>query len=297
MIAAVTLFAGRPIRSSWRRAGRSWSPGRRRSSAEVDLGLAIRSRPAASRRRVAAPSRARSAGATRAGHGRRPAEPGDERRVVDLALAPDARVVVRRLDRRGRGPRARESTSPDGRIRIEPLPAADVRVDVRLTADGEATPARVRFVAADGRYLPPLGHRDEVNPGIFEDIGRRPDPRRRHLRLRPGRVRDRPAARRRRGRGRQGLRPPAGPHDARPVDAGDPGARDRARPRRSTCGPPAGAPPTRTSTSCRRRPRCSRRPPRTSRSSTCSRPSSATSSRTSRTCRSGRSRIRAVATS
>jgi hypothetical protein len=26
-------------------------------------------------------------------------------------------------------------------------------------------------VSADGRYLPPLGHRDEINPGIFEDTG------------------------------------------------------------------------------------------------------------------------------
>ena len=32
-------------------------------------------------------------------------------------------------------------------------------------------PARVRFVAADGRYLPPLGHREEVNPATFEDTG------------------------------------------------------------------------------------------------------------------------------
>ena len=149
-----------------------------------------------------------------------PPEPGDERRVVDLALAPDARVAfgdwtVAAADLQV------GVASPDGRTRIEPLPAADVRVDVRLTADGEESAARVRFVAADGRYLPPLGHRDEVNPGIFEDIGRRPDPRRRHVRLRPGSLRDRPAARRRRGRGGEGLRPPAGAHD--PAGrAGDP---------------------------------------------------------------------------
>ncbi len=32
-------------------------------------------------------------------------------------------------------------------------------------------PARVQFRAADGRYLPPLGHREEVNPGLNEDTG------------------------------------------------------------------------------------------------------------------------------
>jgi hypothetical protein len=49
----------------------------------------------------------------------------------------------------------------------------DIRVQVTVTDGpaGEATPARVRFVAADGRYLPPLSHRDEVNPGLFEDSG------------------------------------------------------------------------------------------------------------------------------
>ena len=36
---------------------------------------------------------------------------------------------------------------------------------------GEVMPARVQFRAADGRYLPPLGHRDEVNPGLNEDTG------------------------------------------------------------------------------------------------------------------------------
>ena len=54
---------------------------------------------------------------------------------------------------------------------IRALPAANVRVDVRVSADGAPTPARVRFVAADGRYLAPLGHRDEVNPGLIEDSG------------------------------------------------------------------------------------------------------------------------------
>jgi hypothetical protein len=45
---------------------------------------------------------------------------------------------------------------------------------VTLTVEDEAgrrIPARVRATAHDGRYLPPLGHRDEVNPGLNEDLG------------------------------------------------------------------------------------------------------------------------------
>ena len=42
---------------------------------------------------------------------------------------------------------------------------------MRILADGEPAPSRVRFVAADGRYLPPLGHREEINPGLLEDTG------------------------------------------------------------------------------------------------------------------------------
>ena len=166
VIAAVTLFSGTadPLVLAPRRQVLVTGAGD--GLPDVDLGLAIRSLPLAPARPDAGPI----------GWGRR--APGAEsapdagraRRVFDLALAPDARVVfgdwtVAAADlRAGVG-------SPDGRTRIEPLPAADVRVDVRITADGEASPARVRFVAADGRYLPPLGHRDEVNPGIFEDSG------------------------------------------------------------------------------------------------------------------------------
>ena len=90
--------------------------------------------------------------------------------VVDIAMAPDAtlsvggwRVAAADLVAPLRG--------PGGTISIQPLAPADVRVEVRISADGEVAPARVRFVAADGRYLPPLGHREEVNPATFEDTG------------------------------------------------------------------------------------------------------------------------------
>ena len=62
---------------------------------------------------------------------------------------------------------------PADRLSIELLPAPRVAVEIELLdgASGEPVPGRVRFRAVDGRYLPPVGHRDEVNPGNFEDTG------------------------------------------------------------------------------------------------------------------------------
>lgn len=57
--------------------------------------------------------------------------------------------------------------------RITPLPRADVTIKVSVVdaSTGSAVPVRVHFEAADGRYLPPHGHRKEVNDGWFEDYG------------------------------------------------------------------------------------------------------------------------------
>ena len=90
--------------------------------------------------------------------------------VVDIAHGARRDDLGRRLAGRRRGP-GRPLRDPGGTISIEPLAPADVRVEVRITADGEVAPSRVRFVAADGRYLPPLGHREEINPATFEDTG------------------------------------------------------------------------------------------------------------------------------
>ncbi len=134
----------------------------------VDLGLAIRSRPL---QRAAGWSGAGSS-TTPAGWGRA-VEPLAGR-IVDVALAPDARITfgswtLAAGDLPGRP--AGGLSSPDGTLSIRQLPEPSVRVSVSVSAGGEPAPARVRFVSADGRYLPPLGHRDEVNPGIFEDTG------------------------------------------------------------------------------------------------------------------------------
>ncbi|HEY7522660.1 MAG TPA: hypothetical protein VH720_03270, partial [Candidatus Limnocylindrales bacterium] len=95
-------------------------------------------------------------------------------RLVDLAFAPDATLAID-----GQSVPAAE-LPPEGadgrrfgRLTIESLPAPTRRVDVEVidARTGKPIAARVRFEAADGRYLPPLGHRDEVNPGLNEDTG------------------------------------------------------------------------------------------------------------------------------
>ncbi len=63
--------------------------------------------------------------------------------------------------------------SHDGAVHIELLDRQTtwVHVVVEDGATGEATPARVHFRSEDGRYLPPYGHRHEVNDNWFEDYG------------------------------------------------------------------------------------------------------------------------------
>ncbi|MEO5941276.1 MAG: CehA/McbA family metallohydrolase [Candidatus Limnocylindrales bacterium] len=183
-VAAVTLFDGTadPLVLAPRRQVRL--TGEDGGMPQIDLGVAIGSRPLPRRAGVerggpigwgrpslagrAADAQTVDAPAPPAALEDTPADPPWT--LVDLALAADARlrfgdwqIAARDL---GSG-----ATSPDGRLRVEPLAAADIRVKVTVTADGEPAPSRVRFVAADGRYLPPLGHREEINPGIREDSG------------------------------------------------------------------------------------------------------------------------------
>ncbi len=176
VVAAVTRFHGTasPLLAGPRREVRVEGAD---GPPAIDLGVIIRTRPLP---RPAAPADASSAGEP-LGWGR-PRGTGDQGpdpsrargagdvRVVDLVATPDARLrlgddelLLADLDRDGAVVR--------GGIEIRALAPPTVRVDLRVTADGVPAPARVRFVAADGRYLPPLGHRDEVNTGLLEDSG------------------------------------------------------------------------------------------------------------------------------
>ncbi len=116
----------------------------------------------------------------------RPVIDGAPASVVDVSAAPDARlrigaVAVDLADVEPYAPGAAEPADPAGDKpgypaigrSLDPGAAPAERSGRPFgSAPGtEPTPARVRFVAGDGRYLPPLGHRDEINPGIFEDTG------------------------------------------------------------------------------------------------------------------------------
>jgi hypothetical protein len=61
----------------------------------------------------------------------------------------------------------------DGRVHVELLRRPDLWVKgvVVDAATGLPTAARVHVHSADGRYLPPAGHRREINDGWFEDYG------------------------------------------------------------------------------------------------------------------------------
>ncbi len=133
---------------------------------DVDLGVAIRSRRPvrATGGAVGSPEPGRPIGWGPA----HPAVEDDGTRIVDVTVSPDARMrfggAVFRARDVGEG-------ATIGGVTIRPLAPRTIRTQVRVTVDGAETPARVRFVAADGRYLPPVAHRDAVNPGLYEDTG------------------------------------------------------------------------------------------------------------------------------
>jgi hypothetical protein len=125
----------------------------------VDLGLPVRW--------LALPKPAAEGGPEPVTGWGRPITDASSSSILDVAAAADARLAfgdwLVALDDL--------ASSPASPISIRELPRPSVRVAVRVTSGGRPVPVRVRFVADDGRYLPPLGHRDEVNPGIFEDTG------------------------------------------------------------------------------------------------------------------------------
>ncbi|HEY7827445.1 MAG TPA: hypothetical protein VIB99_04380, partial [Candidatus Limnocylindrales bacterium] len=160
VIAGLTLFAGRanPLVAAGRR--QFLLSGSGGASPGVDLGSAIRSTPAG--RLPAIP------GSVPIGWGQPPVSEVTAARpaILDLSLAPDARITFASAVVTAAELDAGTEVVLAGGGSIRQLARPDVRVHVRVTADGAATPARVRFLDEAGRYLPPLGHRDEVNPGI-----------------------------------------------------------------------------------------------------------------------------------
>lgn len=110
------------------------------------------------------------------GLGEPPVRPGDPvaGTLIHLAGAGGATLTVdgSSVDIDTLQPAAAAWRSDDGSIRIETLPYPEVMTAIRIidSATGLPTPARVHIRAADGRYLPPRGHRRDVNTAWFQDF-------------------------------------------------------------------------------------------------------------------------------
>ena len=172
VLAAVTLFAGSddPLRRGPRMAVRV--AGLTRPPA-VDLGTVIRSQQP-----VGPDPGEGTAPADQVfgwGSARRTDEPSPtgRPRIVDLTAARDAVMHLDGWSVPAADLRTGERLhGPSGlSIVLLPAPRIPVEVTVRDGRSGQPIPSRVRFTTRDGRYLPPDSHRDEVNPGLLEDVG------------------------------------------------------------------------------------------------------------------------------
>ncbi len=94
--------------------------------------------------------------------------------MLDITASPDAtlRVAGRQVELRPVYENGKAG-SEDGKVRVEVLTPQKtwVHVTVKDASRGRPTPVRIHFRTADGRYLPPYGHRHEVNDNWFEDYG------------------------------------------------------------------------------------------------------------------------------
>ncbi len=172
VVAAVTTFRGAasPLvlepRRTLRIEGKSVAAG----EVAVDLGQVFRKRPAPP---TLEPDRGQSGAVMGWGTPLADDGPSTTATLVDLAMTDDATIAVGEdLVPAGRLP-ADGARKRFGAVTIESLRTPTRRLDVEIVdaTTGDVMPARVRFRAADGRYLPPMGHRDEINPGLNEDTG------------------------------------------------------------------------------------------------------------------------------
>lgn len=174
LVAGVTLFQGSASPLAYRRSEllRITAPGAALDAGvpvEVDLGVvgARQAEPAAGD-----PGRWLEPGFWGWGDAADP-PPGTGAVLAEVSSSPDATLTVGGTPV-ALGPALAHgaATSTDGSVRVEVV-ARGRRVRVRVVdaATGRPTPARVHFHGPDGRYLPPAGHRAEVNPGLMEDYG------------------------------------------------------------------------------------------------------------------------------
>jgi hypothetical protein len=105
---------------------------------------------------------------------------GDRYLYAEIAAAPDAAVTLRNR-RNGRVftldlsevRKGTETALRSAQPRIEWIEPHKAWVRTRIVdaSTDRPTPACVSFRSADGRYIPPYGHRAEINEGWFQDYG------------------------------------------------------------------------------------------------------------------------------
>jgi hypothetical protein len=173
-VAGISLYQGRghPLRHRRLETLRVTVPSGRspHEQARVDLGVVARQVPG----RPFAPQAWLTAAET--GWGSPPPSSADEQGslLVEVSAAEGAtleiageRVELAEVFTEG------SATGDRGGVRVELINADRqwVSVSVVDSTSGRATPARVHFRSRDGQYLPPYGHRHEINDRWFEDYG------------------------------------------------------------------------------------------------------------------------------
>jgi hypothetical protein len=169
VVAAMTAFTGSssPLRWLPRRSLRV--RGATDREVRTDLGLVARRSPWPARRRV---SRVRGWGSVPVDASPSMKESLASDEIVEVTAAVEALLHVGsdRLSLADAEVGAHLVFGDGGRLEL--LAPSDHRVAVSVVgSDGRAAPSRVRCLARDGRYLPPAGHRSEVNPALYEDLG------------------------------------------------------------------------------------------------------------------------------
>lgn len=91
--------------------------------------------------------------------------------AATLSVSDRRNAVVRKFDLSGLDPVISTQGRPEGG-RLEVLDKSKVWVHGRILDEaGRPTPARLSFRSSEGRYIPPYGHRAEINTGWFQDYG------------------------------------------------------------------------------------------------------------------------------
>jgi hypothetical protein len=105
---------------------------------------------------------------------------GAQHLYVELTASPEALLTLRdhKTEKQysfdlGRVVPGQELEGRPGKARIEILEAEKVWVHGQVVdaASGRPTPVRLAFCSKEGRYIPPYGHRTEVNNAWFQDYG------------------------------------------------------------------------------------------------------------------------------